>query len=539
MASFYEEKIWWTKWQDEDVVINDSAARTVDVDDLLKLDTLWNAQNYNSSNLSSGDGTYRVYVALQDNAGNVLSDSDGDNLMATFNFTLDNAAPFSIALNAPDDDASVSDMANNISFNWTVMDSLDSSLTCNLTIDGVVEGENVVSANATMANYTVNDLAVGDHAWNVTCWDDASNSNTSEMRNVSVYVSNTAPDTPVVSINFSGSENITSENVLCNAVISDADFNNLNVSVDWYLDGNYNISSESLNVASGSSVSLPLLSGNTTKHNDWSCAMRIYDGTVYSDWVNTTNVTVLNDVPVVTLSLPTDKSSTINRAPEFTWTVSDDDGDTITYDWNLTDYKFSGAGACSDSREETDLSSATFTPTSDLTCLYDNGYYYTWRVRANDSEGYGGWSDYYIVNITAEVGLKLLLADLDFGNMGPEDANDTSDDSPLPIKIENNGTVVVNVSVNADALWVESPDNSSYYQFKADNVTSEPDSFNWLSSIVSWFNVPITGSAVAINQLNYADSADSAEIDIRVEVPLSEIPAAKSSSIVFTAQLAE
>ena len=72
-----------------------------------------------------------------------------------------------------------------------------------------------------------------------------------------------------------------------------------------------------------------------------------------------------------------------------------------------------------------------------------------------------------------------------------------------------------------------------------DNVSGEEGAFSWLTSLISWFNIPITGEVVAINQLNYSDSKDSAEVDIRVEVPTNEAPGAKSSLIVFYSRLAE
>jgi len=52
-------------------------------------------------------------------------------------------------------------------------------------------------------------------------------------------------------------------------------------------------------------------------------------------------------------------------------------------------------------------------------------------------------------------------------------------------------------------------------------------------------NIPITGEVVAIKELNYEDSTDSAEVDVRVEVPPNEAPEAKGSLVVFYSRLAE
>jgi hypothetical protein len=43
-----------------------------------------------------------------------------------------------------------------------------------------------------MTNYTVNNLASGNHSWNVTCWDNAMNINTSETRNLTIMTTEEA-----------------------------------------------------------------------------------------------------------------------------------------------------------------------------------------------------------------------------------------------------------------------------------------------------------------------------------------------------------
>ncbi len=185
------------------------------------------------------------------------------------------------------------------------------------------------------------------------------------------------------------------------------------------------------------------------------------------------------------------------------------------------------------------LSAENYTPSTDLQYLSDNNYWYTWKVRANDSIGYGEWSEERSINISALLMISLPVGSVNFGSLGYLEANDSSDNSPSPFVIENNGTVFVNVSVNSSAIWSQAQSNSSYYQFKVDNVSGEAGAFSWLSSITSWFNSPINSYVVAIDSLNYSDDKDSAEIDVRLEVPPNEGPGAKSSTIIFKAELAE
>ncbi len=65
--------------------------------------------------------------------------------------------------------------------NYTAIDNIDSNLTCNITVNGVVELANIPSLNNTLVSKSV-PLLDGYKQWNVTCTDDAGNVNTSESR---------------------------------------------------------------------------------------------------------------------------------------------------------------------------------------------------------------------------------------------------------------------------------------------------------------------------------------------------------------------
>jgi len=211
----------------------------------------------------------------------------------------------------------------------------------------------------------------------------------------------------------------------------------------------------------------------------------------------------------------------------------------VTYHWNLTDYKFSGPDTCSDSRFEAGLSGTRYVPSTELLCLHDNGYYYTWRVMGNDGVGNGSWSSDFAVNITANLTISLASSTINFGSLDYLDSNDTTGDSPSPFVLSNDGNVHTNVTVNSTSIWDVQPSDSSYYQFKVDNVSGEEGAFNWSGSVTSWFNMPISAEVIAIDKLNYTDTKDSAEVDIRVEVPSNEGPGVKTSTIIFTSRLDE
>ena len=71
-------------------------------------------------------------------------------------------------------------------------------------------------------------------------------------------------------------------------------------------------------------------------------------------------------------------------------------------------------------------------------------------------------------------------------------------------------------------------------QFKVDNDTTEAGSFNWTASQTTWTNITSIQiqNKSAVCYLNYLDTNDEAEIDIKVTVPSSE-PAGIKNFLVY------
>jgi len=524
-------------WQDEDIVINDSATSTLrtvyrNATNLIKLDEIWNAELYNSSNLSSGDGIYRVYVALQDDNSNVLNDSEGNSLSASFNFTLDNAKPTSIVLNGPANNSEISTNYNNVSFNWTATDSLDNNLSCNLTIGSVVKAMNVQSSSGVMMNYTVNNLAVGDYLWNVTCWDDALNVNTSTTWNLSIYQANNPPTTTTPIITPAPTATAT-DDLNCSFMVSDPDDgDSLSVNITWYNDDEdaYNVSA--FGVTNASYTNTTLLAGNTSAGENWTCGVIPYDGTDFGVGKNSSSI-YINNLPTVTLTDPDDNNQTPDRTPKFSWSPDADDNLTyLTYDFNLSCQP--GCGV--DNRLVEGLDEIEYTPTK-LLYLNDRGKNYTWQVRAYDGYNYGIWTDARTIMIDAYLDISLTNTNISFGNLTINEIENTTDDNPSPFELQNDGNCIANISIEGLQLFESSEHPSKYFQFKADN-SSELVSFNWQGSLYSWTNLP-SSTTHAITELNDTDDTDTVEIDIKVEVPPEEAGGDRESTITFTESLAE
>ena len=119
------------------------------------------------------------------------------------NYTLnvDRTDP-SVGLNTPADN--INTTLTEINFNWTTTDNFAKYIVCNLTIDGVINQTNIVIQNATATNISISGFNDGTHTWNVSCTDNASNSNTSSTR--TVMVDSTAPSiTNIVNKSISSS----------------------------------------------------------------------------------------------------------------------------------------------------------------------------------------------------------------------------------------------------------------------------------------------------------------------------------------------
>ncbi|MBU4070439.1 MAG: hypothetical protein KJ646_05645, partial [Nanoarchaeota archaeon] len=280
-----------------------------------------------------------------------------------------------------------------------------------------------------------------------------------------------------------------------------------------------------------------LESGNTTKTENWTCGLRVYDGDEYSDWVNSSKLEILNTLPVVTLVSPANYNITTNRTPEFSWSGSDDDGDSLYYDVNISCYP-----QCSiDNRLIEDIGGdETYVITAYLQYLKDNNDYYNWSVRASDDAGdtYGEWADDWKIEIQAEVIMSLPVDNINFGSLGMDATSNTTGGSPAPFEIQNDGNCLLNISLNATDLWTSIFGNSSYYQYKIDNKTGEEGSFNWDLSDIDWTQVP-NSNQIVIVKLNWSDATDSAEMDLLVTVPPQESAGDKSSTLHFTAELGE
>ncbi len=142
------------------------------------------------------------------------------------------------------------------------------------------------------------------------------------------------------------------------------------------------------------------------------------------------------------------------------------------------------------------------------------------------------------VSIPREADITLKVQLVNFGEMSLGDKNSTSNYDPHPFIIENNGSVFVNVSVNATDLWTSTPNPTGNYLVNAsdENKTGSiggPD--GWATDFIDMPpNAPAYDNLITC--LNYSNSNDAMAVHINITVPGGEPTGYKESLVTFTGE---
>lgn len=230
----------------------------------------------------------------------------------------------------------------------------------------------------------------------------------------------------------------------------------------------------------------------------------------------------------VSLISPSNNSSITNRTPKFNWTAATG-AIPITYELLIQRESCQDIGSCvTDLINVTGIEDTNYT----ITDILDVDAVYNWTVRANNSVGYGEYADIFNFTVDSLVSLTLPTSSVNFGTLELGNNSNTTGNSPAPLKVENDGNILVNVSIYAnETLWLQQSLNTSYFQFKADN-SSEANSLNWSGSTQDWLNVSSFALPV-IKQLNFSDATDLGEIELYVRVPTDEPSGTRTSTLVI------
>ena len=155
------------------VVNNISAATSLNCS--LFIDNILNITNSSTKNntltgitatSSIADGNHSWYVRCNDTIPNT-------NTSQTLNFTIATTAP-TVTLSAPASSAIFN--VSSITFNFTATSDVFTTMSCSLYLDGVLNKTNAATSNGTLTSMSpTSSMADGNHTWNVSCTDGASN----------------------------------------------------------------------------------------------------------------------------------------------------------------------------------------------------------------------------------------------------------------------------------------------------------------------------------------------------------------------------
>ncbi len=182
-----------------------------------------NGSSQVSSSVTYGsDGTYTWNVSCFDVAGNTQNS-------ATNILVYDTTAP-TVTLNAPANNSNLS--SPNVLFNITAIDNLDSSMSCNLTLDGAFGGNEDSVLNGTSHPWVYGGMTQGAHNWSVNCTDDAGNTGKSQTRRF--VVDSVAPAIIFGNGAESDGANLSRTNIVINATASDSVTGLASITVNLY-----------------------------------------------------------------------------------------------------------------------------------------------------------------------------------------------------------------------------------------------------------------------------------------------------------------
>lgn len=171
---------------------------------------------------SLAEGNYAYYIKCNDTYNNINTDAD----QGVTNFTIDRTFPNVTAVFPANNDVW---SPYSINLSWIATDPyIDGNLSCNLTINNNANVSYIASANATRVNFSVY-MPNGTYYWNVSCSDNASNTNTSQT--MVLTIDGDGPE--ITAVTSLPAETGTGSSVVITATVSDSksDVGNVYVNV--------------------------------------------------------------------------------------------------------------------------------------------------------------------------------------------------------------------------------------------------------------------------------------------------------------------
>ena len=145
------------------------------------------------------------------------------------------------------------------------------------------------------------------------------------------------------------------------------------------------------------------------------------------------------------------------------------------------------------------------------------------------------------VNLTVSevVDISVPIRAVDFGTLSIGNKNWTNNASgwkPQSMIVQNDGSVVVNITIQSTQLFDTQASASAYYNYSANNYTAEANcskSNEVCSGLACCFsgNMPIGSALNLTHLLNFSDGEDAIFLNIGIEVPPGEASGAKGGVV--------
>ncbi|OGJ21311.1 hypothetical protein A3K73_05660 [Candidatus Pacearchaeota archaeon RBG_13_36_9] len=358
---------------------------------------LLDAQTNNFTISAIADGSYNWSVQCFDTAS--LS-----NWSQNRTFYIDTSFP-GLILNYPGIDDVL--YISTVSFNFTATDNMVLNITCNLTVDGSVVDANFNVTNGTMVNRTRTGIGIGDHLWNVTCWDRAGNINKSETRNFTI--TDLPPTVLLIEPNNSYWHNESNITLYYNA----SDNNNL-ANCSLYLNGQFNQSNSSA-ILNGelSNFTIPFIADG---EYNWTVNCTDNAGLNTSSSKRTFYIDTI--FPEVDLNAPRDNNFSLTSSVYFNFTATDNLDTNLTCNLTINSAVTGGSN----------FNASNGTLTNKLVTGLTDGDKY-WNVTCIDNAGNLNTSRTWMLNVTVYPSVALNTSDNSFFNYSDIYLNYTPSDN--------------------------------------------------------------------------------------------------------------
>jgi hypothetical protein len=243
-------------WDDFETILDDTLTlnkRTIPSSSTLDITSIWNALGSYTTNES---GMFRATIQLVDPSGTILLNDSSEQVALSAEFTAEGSGP-NVTLISPIQNAGSNGNITQFTYNVTDESGIDS---CDLIVDDSTLATSTNINNGELNALSTSELSLGNHLWEIRCYDVNNNPGNSEERTITI----------VPSYDYGGQTTDLSQvdvNNIPNLVIEEPSYGLINFSESINLSGGANINQYvtiSHNLISIDSNNLPQLNKSAT-----------------------------------------------------------------------------------------------------------------------------------------------------------------------------------------------------------------------------------------------------------------------------------